>query len=378
MSEMVRHRRSATQDLLRLLWQQPLWAVPFALFFWLLGTSLSNRLIDYYETSLVFTYAIRLGLWGVTHFVIPRLRLDPENLNDRARWGIGLYLVAGALLGSLVAGLIVHLTIFPGFLGGPRAVLVWGVFTLLFSALFAGINYAIVFYRSAVERGRAVERVRAELAQAELRALRAQINPHFLFNTLNSIACLIAENPRAAEETTTRLAEIFRYALTASEHEHAGFAEELDFLRSYLEIERTRFGNRLRVEEAIEPGLESVPVPSLLLQPLVENAVRYAVAPRPEGGTVRLSARREGRQLVVEVSDDGPGFDGDRTPSGAGFGLHSVRERLRAAGLLDALAIESAAGRGTRVRITLPILDREPSHPGHQGVESWAPPNDCR
>lgn len=367
MSELVRRQRSATQDFVRLLWQPPLWAVPFALFFWLIGTSFSNRFVPYYQASLVLTYTIRLGLWSVTHFVVPRLRLDPDSLSDRARWGVGLYWVAGALVGSLVGGLIVHAAIFPGFLGGPRAVLAWGLFTLLFTTLFAGLNYAVVFYRSAVARGRAVERVRAELAQAELRALRAQINPHFLFNTLNSIACLIAENPRAAEETTTRLAEIFRYALAASERDQARLADELEFLRSYLEIERTRFGSRLRLEEAIEPGLDAVPVPSLLLQPLVENAVRYAVAPRPEGGTVRLSARRDAGRLVVEVSDDGPGFDGDAMPSGEGFGLHSVRERLRAAGLLDALVIESAAGRGTRVRISLPILEPKPSHP-HEGV----------
>ena len=93
-----------------------------------------------------------------------------------------------------------------------------------------------------------------------------------------------------ASGNTTRLAEIFRYALAASERDQARLADELEFLRSYLEIERTRFGSRLRLEEAIEPGLDAVPVPSLLLQPLVENAVRYAVAPRPEGGTVRMLA----------------------------------------------------------------------------------------
>ncbi len=368
MAYTIRPRQTATRDLLSLLWQQPLWAVPFALFFWLLNGTRPDALLGFYRASLVFTFAIRLGLWTVAHFVVPRICRDPSELSDRARWGIGLYYLTGANLGSVAAAFIIHFTILPGFLGGLSNVIQWGVFSLLFSALFAGINYAIVFYRSAVERGLAVERVRAELAQAELRALRAQINPHFLFNTLNSIAALIAENPRAAEETTTRLADVFRYTLRASEREHTRFADEMEFLRAYLAIEHVRFGDRLRLEEVIEPGLESVPVPSLLLQPLVENAVRYAVAPRPEGGTVRLSARREGGRLIVEVSDDGPGFDGDRPSGGEGFGLHSVRERLRAAGLEDALAIESTAGRGTRVRVTLPIPETDPSIPPTEGV----------
>ncbi len=372
-----RPRESAIKDFLRLLWQQPLWAVPFALFFWLLNGARGGQFRPFYEASLVFTYAIRLGLWIVAHFVVPRLRIDEDDLRARVRWGIGLYFVAASILASYLGGLVVHYTIFPDFLGSARAVLQWSMFTLLFSGLFAGINYAIVFYRQAVERGRAVERVRAELAQAELRALRAQINPHFLFNTLNSIASLIAVNPAAAEEITTRLAEVFRYALQGSDRQHAPLADELRFLRAYLEIERVRFGSRLRVEEAIEPGLESLAVPSLLLQPLVENAVRHAVAPRPEGGTVRLSARRSGRGLELEVGDDGPGLDAERAPGGAGFGLHSVRERLRAAGLEEALTIESAPGRGTCVRITLPVLEGPPTTPQPEGVEPWAPPTDC-
>jgi two-component system LytT family sensor kinase len=222
--------------------------------------------------------------------------------------------------------------------------------------LFGGIAYAMHFYRESMARARAVEAMRIELARAELRALRAQLQPHFLFNTLNSIASLIPSNPVAAEEMTTRLADIFRYALKASEREQAPLGEELAFLRAYLDIERARFGERLAVEERIEPGLEAVLVPTLLLQPLVENAVRHGVASRPAGGRLVLEAARSGDGLVLVVADDGPGFDpaapGD--PSGNGFGLHSVRERLRAAGLPDALAIDTAPGGGTRVTVTFP------------------------
>jgi sensor histidine kinase YesM len=215
----------------------------------------------------------------------------------------------------------------------------------------------MAYHDLALERARAVEQTRAELAQAELRALRAQINPHFLFNTLNSIASLVISDPRAAEDMTTRLADLFRYTLRASEREHSTLGAELDFLRAYLQIERMRFGDRLRLQESIEPGLETLQVPSLLLQPLVENAVRYAVGPSAEGARIDLGARRVDERLVLEVADDGPGLDETRPVSGTGFGLHAVRERLRAAGYDGALEIDTAPGKGTRIRITLPILE---------------------
>jgi sensor histidine kinase YesM len=333
---------------------QPLWAIPFALFFGTLyGPGTLGGYWMAYKMSLVFAYSIGVAIWVIASFVMPRL--EAQGSGPSLGIQIGLCFVVAAILGSYVAAFIIHFTLFPGFMGSWRSVVISGLFALLFSLLFAGFNYAIVFYRMAVERAKAAEQARAELAQAELRALRAQINPHFLFNTLNSIASLIATQPRAAEETTTRLAEVFRYALQASDRDQAPLARELEFVRSLLAIERTRFGDRLRVEESIEPGLEAASVPTLLLQPLVENAVRHGVSDRPGGGTVRIAARREGDRLVLEVADDGPGIDDSAAPSGTGFGLHSVRERLRAAGPPHALEIDSAPGRGTRVRVLLPL-----------------------
>ena len=214
----------------------------------------------------------------------------------------------------------------------------------------------------------------SELERAELRALRAQVNPHFLFNTLNSIAALIHENPAAAEDVVTRLADVFRHALTASGREHTRFADELEFLRSWLAIERVRFGDRLRVVEDVEPGLEDVPVPGLLFQPLIENAVRYAVAPRAEGGTVTLRVRRDpaGDTFTAEIADDGPGFALGSRPRGNGVGLESVRERIRLGGRGHAFALESAPGFGTRVRVTLPLAPVMTVRP-----EAVAAPEDC-
>jgi signal transduction histidine kinase len=333
-----------------------LWAIPFALFF---GTLYGGGWASYgsaYIVSLVFAVVIRGATLLAERLVVPRLR-------RRAGAGGYPWLLDAAVYmtvsvgASYVAAILVDRFLVRGFLGSPRAWLISGMFAVAFTVLVGGIIYARVFYRQAVSRAVALERMQAELARAELRALRAQVNPHFLFNTLNTIAALIGENPAAAEDVVTRLADVFRHALTASSREHTRLADELEFLRSWLAIERVRFGDRLRVVEDIEPGLDDVPVPGLLFQPLIENAVRYAVAPRAEGGTVSLRVRRDpsGETLTAEIADDGPGFAPGVRPSGHGVGLESVRERLRLGGSGHAFALESTPGGGTRVRVTLPI-----------------------
>ena len=348
-------RRAVLKAAWAILWQQPLWAIPFALFFGTIEGSSWRIYVLSFKVSLVFAYVIRCALVALELFVISRFHACPPE-GRRLPVPTGIALFGGtSVAASYVAAGIIHFTLIPWFLGTPRNVVISGMFSLVFSVLIGGVIYAYHFYHDAVARARAVEAMRVELAQAELRALRAQVNPHFLFNTLNTIAALIPLDPPAAEDTTARLAEVFRYALRSSDRELAPFGDELAFLRSYLEIERTRFGARLRIEESIEPGLEAVLVPSLLLQPVVENAVRHGIAPRPEGGTVRLTARREGGNLVVEVADDGPGLDPDAEPAGTGFGLHSVRERMRAGGQADGLTIDTAPGRGTRVRVSMPL-----------------------
>jgi signal transduction histidine kinase len=333
-----------------------LWAIPFALFF---GTLYGGGWASYgsaYIVSLVFAVVIRGATLLAERVVVPRLR---------RRAGAGAYpwlldaavYMAVSVSASYLAAIIVDRFLVRGFLGSPRAWLISGMFAVAFTLLVGGIIYARVFYRQAVSRAVALERMQAELARAELRALRAQVNPHFLFNTLNTIAALISENPAAAEDVVTRLADVFRHALTASGREHTRLADELEFLRSWLAIERVRFGDRLRVVEEIEAGLDDVPVPGLLFQPLIENAVRYAVAPRPEGGTVWLRVRRDpsGETLTAEIADDGPGFAPGVRPSGNGVGLESVRERLRLGGVGHAFALDTTPGGGTRVRVTLPI-----------------------
>jgi signal transduction histidine kinase len=348
-----------TQNWLDLLWQPLVWSVPFALFF---GTLWGGNWPAYwtaYKISMVFSYTIRWSTVAVERLLLPRLRLTaPAGRYPWWREG-GLFAIV-SVTASLVSAVLVDRFVYPGFLQGSRAWQSTAAFSLVFTLLVGGIIYARVFYRISVERALQVERMRAELARAELRSLRSQVHPHFLFNTLNTIAALIAEDPRAAEDIVTRLADVFRYSLTTASGDHARFGDEMEFLRAYLAIEHARLGSRLHFDESIEPGLETVPVPGLLFQPLVENAVRYAVAEREAGGSVRLEARRDGDSLRVTVSDDGPGFVPGTPARGHGVGLESVRERLRLAGSGHSLEIDSRPGHGARVTVTLPLRPELP------------------
>lgn len=186
-----------------------------------------------------------------------------------------------------------------------------------------GARYLDLFYR----RTLAAEKT---ALNAQLRALRAQINPHFLFNSLNSIAALIRLRPEEAESIIESLADLFRYSLRASEHPTASLGEELESVNLYLAIEHARFGDRLRVEVDVPDAVLRTPVPSLLLQPLVENAVKHGAGAIAGECTITLAARERGDRIQLSVTDTGPGFgDADpRTIMRRGAGLANVRDRL--------------------------------------------------
>jgi two-component sensor histidine kinase len=198
------------------------------------------------------------------------------------------------------------------------------------------------------------ERLKRLLTEAELKALRTQVDPHFLFNTLNTIADLISTNPQQAERMTERLAECFRYALAKHSRDLSTLDEELDFARHYLDIEQVRFGDRLRVQLSRGDAVGTESVPSLLLQPLLENAIRHGLAPLREGGCVTVQAHREGERLHLSVEDDGVGLRADLHP---GVGLRNVQERLRTlyAQAAEFLIGARPGGRGTRISIVIPL-----------------------
>jgi two-component system LytT family sensor kinase len=216
---------------------------------------------------------------------------------------------------------------------------------------------------NAIRLDRKLEEQSRLLMEARFDALQRQINPHFLFNTLNSIASLIRSKPELARQMIVKLANILRVLLKDREA-FVPLSEELAFTDDYLDIEVVRFGEKLRVVKEISDDTLDVVVPSMLLQPLIENSIKHGLEPRISGGTVTLRSRLEGARLVVEIEDDGVGMEPGRTmlpASGglvresSGIGMKNVRERMEVLyGEGAVVEIESRPGRGTKVRLVMP------------------------
>jgi two-component system, LytTR family, sensor kinase len=224
-------------------------------------------------------------------------------------------------------------------------------------ACWVGAYFGFRYYESMQRQREAALRASALAQEAQLKMLRYQLNPHFLFNTLNAISTLILDKRNAtANSAVTGLSEFLRYTLDQDPMKRVTVAQEIEALNLYLNIEKLRFGERLNLIYRIDPIAMAALIPSLALQPLIENAIKYAVAPREHGGTIIIEGVVAGDQLQLAVSDDGPGLiDPQRLEHGRGVGIRNTRERLQVlygergrAELLDAQP-------GLRVQLTLPI-----------------------
>ena len=206
---------------------------------------------------------------------------------------------------------------------------------LVFAALFGTIAVIYFTLRGTVERMAAQlkekelneERLIRTKMEAELQALQAKINPHFLFNTLNSIASLISENPKAAESTVEKLSELFRYTLKSAETNTVSVAEELEIVRTYLEIEKVRFGERLQYDITCDDAVRDFMIPALIIEPLVENSIKHGIASEVHGGKIDVKVSATDGNCLISVIDDGKGIDHANKVNG--FGLRSVEERLQ-------------------------------------------------
>jgi signal transduction histidine kinase len=220
----------------------------------------------------------------------------------------------------------------------------------------ASFCYALRAHQRARAQELAATRLQAAAAQARLEALRARLNPHFLYNSLHALAALVRVEPAAAEPAFERLGSLLRYVLDET-GEEVSLDEEWAFVRNYLELERLRLGDRLRVESQLDPDARPWLIPPLTVQPLVENAVRHAVAPRTDGGTVGIRAQVADGGLRITVWDDGPGATLDALRNGRGLGLRAVRERVEgvtANGVRGELHLETRPGAGLAATIFLP------------------------
>ncbi len=239
-----------------------------------------------------------------------------------------------------------------------------------FRAYRVGIGFGLVmaavffFYRSRAEARDAARDAEARLAELENRRLRAQLsaltaemNPHLLFNALNTVASLVHHDPDRAEEVVLQLADLYRGVLRSAGSATHPLGDEMRLCRAYLEVEHARFGARLVREIDVDPAvdLETIQVPVLVLQPFVENAVKHGLSRRKEGGKVRLELRMNGPHLDMTVDDDGVGLGESRAP-GTGRGIANCKERLALTyGGRASLAVGARTGGGTRVVVSLPV-----------------------
>ena len=228
-------------------------------------------------------------------------------------------------------------------------------FNVLIYWVIVSVSHAFDYYRQVQERELRAAELEKRLAQAKLQALQMQLNPHFLFNTLHAISSLMHKDVEAADRMITRLSDLLRYALEHTDAREVPLRQELDFLRRYLEIEQTRFGDRLAVRMNIEPDALEALVPNLLLQPLVENAIRHGLEPRAGPGRIELRARCEDGRLKVEVRDNGKGLSDGRAPE-EGVGLSNTRARLQQLyGKGQRFELANAPGGGLAVCVELPF-----------------------
>jgi len=218
-----------------------------------------------------------------------------------------------------------------GFWSNSALLIIVGLFSFTVSMFGNGYHYLSMFYKDLIDAEQEAQDARKAALDAELRALRAQINPHFLFNALNTIAGLTRTRPAEAEAVTEDLADLFRYSLRASKQPKVTLADELESVEQYFAIERARFRDRLQVEVDVPPALHRTMVPSLILQPLVENAVKHGVSQSEGVAYVRVVAEAGDAHLGITVTDSGPGFDTTDldTVLARGTGLSNVHARLR-------------------------------------------------
>jgi two-component system sensor histidine kinase AlgZ len=309
--------------------------------------TLGDFVVSVFALTIPF-YSLSLAFHLVYRFVMPRVvaRVGPG-------WRQGAAHVAAVLIVAPPVALLVRpleqvvcrreMPLVPALLS-----------CIVISALFIFPSLALQRHRRRAARSeRLVLRERQAALEAQLQALQARTNPHFLFNSLNTIASLIPDNPDLAERTLERLADLFRYALDASKTPSVPLRREVDVVRDYLAVQQARFGDRLRFTVELDPRADDVDVPPLLLQPLVENAILHGMANR-RAGEVCVAARLEGDQVIIEVRDDGPG-PGASTHEGTRTSLRDIGERLKLHyGGGASFALEHAPEGGCLARVAVP------------------------
>jgi two-component system, LytTR family, sensor kinase len=308
---------------------------------YLLGRVMHDSPISH---EIMWTLALNLIYWYIPALLAPVIMAGATNEQlGRQRWPVQVLVhVTGALAYSIVhtavmmalrAAVIAQVGLpgdFPGWwdftLGHYLKQLDWLLMTYLF---LVGLAHALAYRRESEARALNAAQLETRLVEAQLQALQRQLHPHFLFNTLNTISGLIHSDAAAADTMIDRLGDLLRMTLHSSITQEVPLKDELDVLQKYLEIEQTRFGNRLRVSMHIQPETLDAQVPNLLLQPLVENAIRHGIAPNARHGWIEIHADRSDADLTLQIRDSGDGLPPERLMAlNRGVGLENTRARL--------------------------------------------------
>ncbi|MEQ9401260.1 MAG: histidine kinase [Longimicrobiales bacterium] len=315
---------------------------------------------DYPPLGLVL--ALALPGWYVWALLAPvvvaaavRMPLDEGSLRWRVPAHLGLNLLVG---GAWVAIIVAVRKAFglPG-IQDLQLQMAGAVGTSLLTYwVLVGLVHLARYHREREARARRASELAAQLADARLSALKSQLHPHFLFNTMHAISAFVRDDPAKAEEMLAQLAGLLRTVLDSSDAQVVPLADELDFVRRYLAIQEIRLADRLDARIDADPDTLGARVPSMVLQPLVENAVEHGIARRRGPGRLRLEVRRANGRLRLDVRDDGPGLPPDkREPSEWRVGLRNTRERLsRLYGTDHVFTLDDDPAGGTRVRVEIP------------------------
>jgi len=286
-----------------------------------------------------------------------------------------LHLIAAVLVSLLALQLrfwfeaaVLELTGQPWSLGAPKFLNMWffrlGISVpsgVLIYWTMLGVSHALRYYGKFRENQLKAARLEAQLARAQLEALEMQLHPHFLFNTLNSIAVLMRRDVNAAGRMLNRLSDLLRLTLEQAGRQLITLQEELEILQGYLRIQQIRFQDRLTVKMQVDPDTLHLRVPNMLLQPLVENSIRHAIATRAAPGTIEIEARREDGLLLLRVRDDGPGLAAESPVHEKGIGLANTRERLQVLyGSRYSFRLENLDGGGLQVTLAIPEGNEQP------------------
>jgi two-component system LytT family sensor kinase len=317
------------------------WHVPFNLFLW--WSWLLFVPVLYWITVKLAAGRSKLLFWLTICFVLPLVVVGIRQV-------AASFIITRVLVGYKDFNTLVYTRL----LINPW---IW-LDIIVYFAIVIGIQVAEYWHRSKLNE-RECERLQLQLVQSQLNALRSQLRPHFLFNTLNTISTLILKEDNAeAQRMLFLLHNLLKTTVFENERQEVALEEELRFVRQYLEIEKVRFKDRLEVNEDIDRETLEARVPNFLLQPIVENAIHHAIAPRASHGIIRIASKRENGRLSVSVEDNGPGMEAAGKKSKEGIGLKITKERLRYLfGNNHAFELENVSSGGLRVTMSIPLLN---------------------